>query len=290
MNDQLKEDIEDIVQVSSSAIDFLLNITESSLTRISFTDNLTIRVEGGLSDLIGNDALLMNTIEEIFECKANKNIWGNDNNRLKIVLKHLKELKNISKFIYLNYDNKLNTLKKWIIRDYENKKELINKFNIIIDRINDYYDLLPQIYYREKDRQLESSYKYDDIKNIFNNSNHIFHRFLLAAGIKKEEIVKAFEDSIDGSRRTIRNTIEEKIKKNIEAKFNDFYDQEKIKIQIEFENRIFKIYVLTDSNAMNLNERSNGLRWYLSLFIDILSYDYKRKSSNLYNTFTIYDK
>ncbi|WP_078554290.1 ATP-dependent nuclease [Bacillus alkalicellulosilyticus] len=90
--------------------------------------------------------------------------------------------------------------------------------------------------------------------------------------------MQAFEDPIDGNRKTVRNRIARKIENNIEAGFNEFYNQEKVVFQVEFENRVFKIYILTDDKAMNLSERSNGLRWCISIFVDVLSREYKNSS------------
>lgn len=249
-----------------------------SKTSIHFVDSSSIRFEGGLSELIKNDGLLMNTVDELVEYQNNRNVWGNDSTRLNTVRGYLNELKDIPTQIFVNANAKLDNLNKLIINEYENKEYLINSIVTIQEHLEKYYSLLPQIYYRDKDHQLESIYKYDDIKNILKDTNHIFYRFLLAAEIDVEEIVKAFETAIDGDKQTIRNRIINKIKINIEDKFNGFYTQERIKFQIVFEGNLFKIYVLTDDKAMNLSERSNGLRWYLSLFVDVLSRDLKGRS------------
>jgi len=178
----------------------------------------------------------------------------------------------------VNFDAKLDSLEKFILNDYEDKERLKNNIKTIHEQLKRYYNLLPQIYYRDKDQQLDSTYKYEDIKNILKDSNHIFYRFLIAAEIDEDEIQKAFESTIDGDKQTIRNRVYKKIKQNIEEKFNAFYTQERITIQTVIEGSLFKIYIITDDKVMNLSERSNGLRWYLSLFVDVLSRDYKDRT------------
>ena len=248
-----------------------------SSTSISFFDNTNIKVEGGLSYLLKDDKYLMGVIQDVLKLNI-RGIWGNETNRIKLIQDYLNGLKTITSHIYINHSAKLGSLKNWIIKDYTSKEDLIEKLEIIDSCLTKYYSLLPSMYYREQYPQLEASYKYDDIKNILKDSDHIFNRFLIAAGITEEEIMEAFEDTIDGNRRTARNRITRKIQNNIEAEFNDFYNQEKIEFQIEFEHRVFKIYILTDDKAMNLSERSNGLRWYISIFVDVLSREYKNKS------------
>jgi predicted ATP-dependent endonuclease of OLD family len=253
------------------------NINQSK-TRVKFMDSSTVNVEGGLSELLQNDELLVSTVEEIIKLKNDRKIWGTDASRLKSIIEYIDCLKDIYTKIYPNYMSNLNNLKTWISNLYEDKVDLIQKLEFIQSSIEKYYNMLPQIYYRKNDQQLDSSYRYDDIKNILKDQNHIFYRFLLAARIDEDEIVKAFENISKGQRQTTRNAIKRKIKNNIEDRFNEFYRQEKIEIQVEFENNVLEIYILTDDKAMNLSERSNGLRWYLSLFVDVLSHDYKDSS------------
>ncbi|MFW6030204.1 MAG: AAA family ATPase [Halanaerobiales bacterium] len=247
-------------------------------TRIFFENTTTINIKGGLSDLIKRDEKLIKTIDKLTQLVNNQKVWGNNGNRLGSIKEYLEELSNVDKQIQVKYTSKLTNLKNWIINDYQSKDELIDKINFIIKRLDEYYKLLPQIYYRREDRQLKHTYLYKKIKELVQEKDHIFYRFLVAADIKEEEILYAFEESDKGTRRTIRNKIIKKIKNNIEKKFNDFYKQEEIKFQIEFEKNSLNIYVLTDDKAMNLSERSNGLRWYIGLFVDILSQDYKNTS------------
>ncbi|WP_404457592.1 AAA family ATPase [Sutcliffiella horikoshii] len=273
---------------SSSNVSIIVNLeyyqselnefkVNQSSTLVSFLDNTMIKIEGGMSDLLKDDEFLMEVIKDVLELNV-RSIWGNESNRIKSIQGYLNGLKDITSHVYINHSAKLGSLKNWIINDYSSKEDLIEKLEIIDSCLTKYYSLLPSMYYREQYPQLEASYKYDDIKNILKEQNHIFRRFLMAAGITEDEVVQALEDPIDGNRRTARNKITRKIRNNIEAEFNEFYNQEKIEFQIEFENQVFKIYILTDDKAMNLSERSNGLRWYISIFVDVLSREYKNKS------------
>lgn len=251
--------------------------TKPANTSMSFTGNTVVNIEGGLSELLNNDESLMEAIQYVSEMNI-RSVWGSDPNRAKLVPGYLNDLKDITSKIYISYSAKISSLKTWIISGSADKEKLIEKLEIINNCLTKYYSLLPSVYYREKYPELEASYKYDDIKSNFKEPNHIFNRLLLAADITEQEIVGAFEDPTDGIRKTFRNKITKKIKENIEVEFNKFYNQEKIDFQVEFESRVFKIYIITDDKAMNLSERSNGLRWYISLFIDVLSREYKNKS------------
>lgn len=247
---------------------------EQSKTIISFIDNSTVKLEGGLSDLIKNDRLLIHAIEGLVALKGKRTVWGTDNSRLNLIEGYINEFNKVSEVLIYNAEVKLNNLKQWILSTFEDIESIKNVIDTIQSHISSHYSLLPKLYYREEDKILDSNYKYEDIKNIIKDQNHIFYRFLLAAEIEVDEVIKAFENISDGEKQNVKNMIGKKVKNNIEKRFNEFYSQERIEIQTVIEGNLFKIYVLTDDKTMNLSERSNGLRWYLSLFVDVLSRNY----------------
>ncbi len=253
---------------------------EQSETKISFFDTITIRLEGGLSNLLKKDPSLYKLIEEIVDYKNKKEVWSINSNTLKRRNDYLNELENIFSQIMIDYKSKLTTLKNYINKDFKINEEILSKIDKVISLLDKYYGLLPHMYYRSEDKQLESSYKYEDIMNIIDNKNHILTKLFLAAKINKEEIENAFTNPKTGIRQQYRNTIDSKIKNNIEVEFKKFYNQEEIKFQTDFDSRVLHLFVISknDNNTMEFNERSNGLRWYISLFIDILSQDLKDKS------------
>ncbi|WP_139367570.1 hypothetical protein [Bacillus alkalicellulosilyticus] len=145
-----------------------------------------IKIEGGLSDLLKDDELLTGTIRDVLEMNI-RDIWGNDSNRIKLVQEYLNGLKVITSNVYKNHSTILGTLRSWITNNFTSKEDLFEKLEIIDNCLTRYYSLLPSIYYREQYPQLGSSYKYDDIKSILKEPNHIFYRFLVAAGITEQE-------------------------------------------------------------------------------------------------------
>jgi predicted ATP-dependent endonuclease of OLD family len=246
-------------------------------TELLFTNESTIAIKGGLSEVIENDDSLMGKIEEIFRTKGNTKIWniGNNEQSRKRHTYILDNLIEISSVILLNFKQEINTLKQQINRNHDTQKELISTLEEINTTLTSYYSLLPRIFYREQDSQLEYSYDYEKIKEILKHKNDIFYRLLLAAGINEEEILRAFEEKVEGDKQNIRDELEEKIIRNIGTRFNDFYTQETVNIKPRFEGNIIKFRVNTNNGkTMLISERSNGLRWYLSLFIDILANDF----------------
>lgn len=83
---------------------------EQSKTIISFTGNSTVKLEGGLSDLIKNDKSLIHAIEGLVELKNRRNVWGTDNSRLKSIEGYISEFNKVSEVLIYNVEMKLNNL------------------------------------------------------------------------------------------------------------------------------------------------------------------------------------
>ena len=74
----------------------------------------------------------------------------------------------------------------------------------------------------------------------------------------------------ENERNKCINSIKEKVKYNIQKEFNYFYEEdENVKIKVNFENNCLKIFIKTKEHTTYLDERSNGLKWFLNLFIDL---------------------
>ena len=61
-----------------------------------------------------------------------------------------------------------------------------------------------------------------------------------------------------------------KIAKIIQG-FNKFYKQENIEFRINFDMDALNFVIKTNKKFLNLSERSNGLRWYLNMYIQLLA-------------------
>lgn len=245
----------------------------NSLTKLTFKQGSTVSIEGGLSELIANDTELFSNIDKLIKTKGNKKIWNisnNENNKKQHIL-IMDSLKNCSEVFLLNFEQGIKKLKQILLKS-DQYDELFNTLDKIHFCLSRYYKILPKIFFREHDHQLEYSYDYEGIKEILKYKNDILYQLLLAASISEQEILNAFEEKIEGNKQNIRLEIEEKISNNIGVKFNEFYSQETVKFKPRFEGNLIKFLVHTNKGkTMQITERSNGLRWYLSLFIDILA-------------------
>lgn len=249
---------------------------KQSQTEILFTDKPTAIMGGALSEIISNDTELHANIETLVKTKGNFNIWNIRNNEIN-KKKHafiIDSLNKCSEVLLLNFKKEISSLKQLLLRSSQEFEELSNTIENIRFSLSNYYKLFPKILYREHDRQLNYSYDYETIKEILQTKDNIFYNLLLAAEIEEQDILQAFEEKSEGYKQNIRFEIEDKIKRNIGEKFNEFYTQEKVRFIPRFEGNTLKFFINTNSGKMmQITERSNGLRWYMGLFIDILAAD-----------------
>lgn len=255
--------------------------TENNRTILEYEDTSTIKLSGGFSLLLANDMELSTLLTKATEISKTPNLWGSDHNIKKNIADIFNKLKRIYDEIFISHNPILQSVVKRAVSTNELYDQLVSIITQIEAILDNYYSLLPQIFYRDKEPEFNYMYKFDQFDELLRNRNCLLKNFIAAANIDVSDFENAFNSTSDGTRKTFRRKINKAIQKNITSKFNQFYTLEKIEIEAEFENKVFKLYVLTDDKAMTLNERSNGLKWYLNLFIDIQA-NHLRENSVLY--------
>lgn len=247
-------------------------------TVLEYLDKSSIKLSGGLSLLMENDSELVDLKDKVTEFSKTPSFWGNDINVRTQINDSFKKLNNVFDEIIINPDALFKSVLNRAMKTNEVYESFVAAINRISELISEYYDLLPQIYYRPKEPTLNYLYKYEKFNELLSDRDCLLKNFMLAADLELSDFESAFKSSSDGAKRTAKKKINTNINKNITEKFNEFYTLEKLEIEAEFENNALKIYVITSDKAMTLNERSNGLKWYLNLFIDIQAYKLRDNS------------
>ncbi len=196
-------------------------------------------------------------------------------------------LKNLSTDIFFYFrtviDNSINE-----IFAAKGDQQLLTDIRSIADKlngkINNIYSLFPT-FYKYSEIGLQDGYPYEQISSLWTrkNVNKSLEIFFRAAKVDDATIQAAVEDSHAGVKGKARDKIQSLIDVNINQRFNDFYGQNIVRVKIVFnDNKSINITVesdcgLDDNPQLNLSEQSNGLKWYLSFFIDILSNELEDK-------------
>lgn len=281
---------------------------KNDFTYFFFSKDKDIEFKGGLSRLFSDDIGLnksINYLKRELLPYLKKNYYKSmDTIFFQDVNNYINSLINISNTIWIKYKKNLNKL-LYILNSYdencfciskdnfdentkiedepniiydEKRYTLIRHIEIIKSKIRKKYLLLPIIYHRKSEEQLQSEYQLEDIKKQIKDRRGALYRLILASKISAKDFLFAIENQDENELQIYRNIIKDKIKYNLQKRFNQFYCEENVQIKIAFKEDSIKILVKTNENTTNISERSNGLRWYLNLFIDILANDIKNSN------------
>ncbi|WP_054637790.1 ATP-dependent endonuclease [Thalassobacillus sp. C254] len=86
-----------------------------------------------------------------------------------------------------------------------------------------------------------------------------------------------FTETNHTEKEALSDEIEEAIDHFMNTRFAEFYKQEDIKFKTKFYNENIKFLIASnEGKALLIEERSNGLRWCISLFIDMAAGGYEK--------------
>lgn len=279
---------------------------QDDITYFYFSQYREIEFKGGFSRLFDEDIELAKSISYLKKelmLYLEENYYDSmDSEFFCEVVKYINSMENINNTIWIKYKKSLNKL-LYILNSYgedylciseddnfndnmqeenksnmvydENRYTLIRHLEIVKSKIRKKYSMLPILYHRKSEEELQNEYQLEEVKKQIKDRRGALYKFILASEINTQEFLLAMENDDENQLEICRNKIKEKIKYNIQKKFNEFYCEENVQIKISFKKDYIKILVKTNENTTNINERSNGLRWYLNLFIDILANDIK---------------
>lgn len=277
-------------------------------TYFYFFKDKEIEFKGGFSRLFSEDIELIKSIsylkKELIPYLKENYYDSMDGEFFSEIIDYIKAMENIDSIIWIKYKKILNRL-LYILNSYgedytcvseeenfnneennfdnntinllydEKRYTLIRHLEIVKSKIRKKYSLLPVIYHRKNEDELQSEYQFEEVKKQIKDRKGTLYKFLLASEISTQEFLLAMENEDENQLELCRNKVKEKVKFNIQKKFNEFYEEENVQIKVLFKNDLFRVLVKTNENTTNIRERSNGLRWYLNLFIDILANDLK---------------
>ena len=234
----------------------------SNVSTFTFEEGKSPQIQGGLADFSDTH---IKPIQSYFQALIKG--LNNINNDTK---------KNLTTFFSSDFDtnisrhtqniNSTRSLLSSAQIDASIKDEASTKLNMYEQYVLCLDAILP-IFFKFDEKDFAASYTVDEInKNATTKS--IINSFFKSAGIELTEIVKACSAADGGEKQLYQEEIEEKLEK-LSADFSNFYQKEKVYIKINFETNRFHLLVATTKRSLYITERSNGLRWYLNLYIQL---------------------
>ena len=105
-------------------------------------------------------------------------------------------------------------------------------------------------------------------------------------GMNLEELKDYWKLTKDDDKYNFVDDMNSKIAEIIQG-FNKFYKQENIEFRVNFDMDALNFVIKTNKKFLNLSERSNGLRWYLNMYIQLLA---KTKRNDVENYVVLLDE
>lgn len=160
----------------------------------------------------------------------------------------------------------------------EHRTEFEEKIEIAHNVWFDLMHMFPVFFYRKIDKHLNTSYKIDDIEKEIKNPtvspNSLLYNFVKLIGIAADDFILAARSGSSPKQESLRRKINRLIEEKVNKPFYEFYQTERVTLDIGFNTGIVTFVVQTqDGEALMLSERSNGLKWYLETFIDAQASD-----------------
>lgn len=242
-------------------------------TIITINDQYDIDIDGGLTEIISNDKNFQTSRERMNE--LNKNIYFNDENKRKQFSNIIKMINNAESKVFINYtyiDNIISSLEnnstyEDFIQCLKECREYLMKFHSIFPR----FILLDDIGLKTK---YTRKYLEDNTQ-----SKQMLKYLLKTIGIDFNSLMGYWKLSQDDDKYNFVEEINSKIE-TIITEFNKFYKQEKVKLRVNFDMDSLNFVVKTNNKYLNLSERSNGLKWYLNMYIQLLAKTQKYDMEN----------
>jgi len=200
--------------------------------------------------------------------ELNKNVvdlfYNNDDKRnFNNIIKMINESE---KKMFLNYTYVINITEK--IYNNSNYTEFSECLKKCISYLKEIKELLP--YFIEiKDYSLKSKYTKSYLEDS-SKSKEMLKHLLNCMDMKLDDLMEYWDISNGGDKLNFSEEFNEKLEKII-AEFNKFYTQEKVEMKAKFENDSLNFAIKTTKKYMDFEERSNGLKWHLNMFIQIMS-------------------
>ena len=235
-------------------------------TKITLNGQYDVDIEGGFSDLIKNNEIFQENKKSLNE--LNKNIVNSfynqdERNGFNNIIKMINESE---KKMFLNYTYVMNITEK--IYNNSNYSEFSEYLKKCISYLGEIQEILPH-FIEVKDYSLKSKYTKSYLEDS-SKSKEMLKHLLNCMDMKLDDLIEYWDISNGGDKLNFSEEFNEKLEKII-AEFNKFYTQEKVEMKAKFENDSLNFAIKTTKKYMDFEERSNGLKWYLNMFIQIMS-------------------
>lgn len=233
-------------------------------TIITVNDQYDIDIDGGLKEIMGSDKNFQTNREKMNE--LNENIYLSDVNKRKQFNTIINMINNAESKVFVNYLYIQDILT--LLEINPNYEEFVKYFKKCIEYLSGIYSIFPEFILLD-DIQLKTKYTRKYLEDT-TQSKQMLNYLLRIIGIDFDTLMGYWNLQKDDDKFNFVYEINSKIE-DIMNEFNKFYKQEKVEFKVNFDTDSLNFVVKTNNKYLNLSERSNGLKWYLNMYIQLLA-------------------
>ncbi len=251
-------------------------------TTLIINNNYVIDIFGSLSDTIKNNNKFQENRDKMNELNQGVvNIFIDQTQRgyFKKIIEMINSAENK---VFINYKY-IKTITDKICNNGD-CEDFSTYFKNCISYLNDLKTLFP-IFIEVNDLSLKSKYTKRYLEDE-KESKVMLNHLLNCIGFTLYDLMKYWNLSSQADKENYEEDFNNELS-NLMNSFNAFYSQERVKMKASFENDSINFVIKTTKKYMNFEERSNGLKWYLNMYIQILS---KTKKSDIKNYIILIDE
>ena len=250
-----------LVLVPYSSEKHLYNSKDETIISVNSQYNLDI--EGGLSKVISNNKSFQKNRDKLKELN---HIYFNDENKRKQFNEIIRMINNAESKVFINYtyiDNIISTLEN--NSDYQ---EFTQYFKECIDYLIDIHSLFPKFILLDN-MELKTKYTKRYLEDN-TQSKQMLKYLLKSIGMTIDDLMSYWTLSKDDDKFNFVEDFNNKLDILIKE-FNKFYKQENVNLKVNFDTESLNFVVKTNNKYLDLSERSNGLKWYLNMYIQLIA-------------------
>lgn len=252
-------------------------------TVLTINDRFDVNIEGGISETINKNKDFQKNRDKMNELNNNVAYNNfNDENTRKNYSQMINMINNAEKSVFIDYTYIKGITEK--IYNNDNYKEFSEYLKKCLEYLRKINKLFPSFIELE-DISLKSKYTKSYLDDNSKQKTMLKH-LLNCINMDLDDVMDYWNLSSEADKANFKEDINEKLTLVIDE-FNKFYKQEIVQMMITFENDSLNFVVRTTKKYIDFEERSNGLKWYLNMYLQLLS---KTKKYDIENYVILLDE
>ena len=254
------------------------NVTGHGTTQIVLSETTPYSLNGGILDVIKKKVDEYDIIQVL---QSGNYVNGDVKNSVIVKAREIQKYSSLPPKMLLEA---LKSTKKNVIDHIQNEAEKGECISFLDDTMNLVENVIltiPVFFYHSTEKYLKSSYQLLEIElpeknnqnvSLSNKPNDLFLDLLSISGIDRQETISVLNTQDQALRERYQNKASRSLEEKVMKPFRKFYKRntEEMSLYFRLDGQTLHVIINTGENPTRLNERSNGLRWYLNMFIDML--------------------